>query len=434
MNEPTPTPGHWSLNRRDLIRAGFIGFTGFSMAQGMTPIPALALPARRKAKSVIMLWMSGGASQLDMWDPKPGHANGGPTGAVDTKVKGIQYSKNLSQLAKEHADKIAVVRTVRSNIPDHELGSYYMHTGYPRNPSVIHPAIGSIVAKEGFKPEDELPGYISINGGTSGEGFLPATFAPFTISAGGRGDNLQPWNGVTEKRQMERKSYLVQLEKIFAKEHAQELVQKRFDVYDQAFRLIEGKGKEAFNCGAEPENVRTMYGANGFGMGCLTARRLVQAGVKFVEVRHGGWDTHNDNHAATTRLSAPVDQGMSALLTDLSAQGMLNETLVVYASEFGRTPNINDNDGRDHFARCFSVAMAGAGIKGGQVVGDTGEDGMNPVERPTDLREIFATIYDRLGINPRKQSYSPEGRPIRYVKDDINGDEVTPIQAMKELV
>jgi hypothetical protein len=429
-------PGHWSLNRRDLIRAGFVGFTGFSISQGIMPLTALALPERRKARAVIMLWMSGGASQLDTWDPKPGANNGGPIKGVETKAKGVQYSEYLSQLAREHGDKIAVVRTVKSNIPDHELGSYYMHTGYPRNPTVVHPAIGSLVAKEGHKPEDQLPGYVSINGGTAGEGFLPATFAPFTVGnpMGRGGDNMDPWNGVTEKRQAARKSFLEAAEGQFKKEHGHEIVQKRYEVYQQAFRLIEGKAKESFDVSKEDQKTRDLYGMTPFGQGCLMARRLVQAGVKFVEVRHGGWDTHNDNFTAVERLSKPLDQGFSGLLTDLSAQGMLSETLVVWMSEFGRTPNINENNGRDHWARCFSVAMAGAGIKGGQAVGDTGPEGVEAVDRPTDLREIFATIFDRLGINSRKQNYSPEGRPIRYVKDDIQGDQVTPIQPMKELV
>jgi hypothetical protein len=434
MNDAAATPAHFSLDRRDLIRAGLIGFTGFTLSQGMLPVQAFALPARRKAKAVVMLWMSGGPSQIDTWDPKPDHANGGETKAIESKVKGLMYTDNFPILAKEHAEKIAILRSVQTNIVDHQLGDYFVHTGYAPDPSVVHPNFGSIIAKEFYRKEDELPGFVSIGGGTPGEGFLPATFAPFMVgNPSGKVPNLEPWAGVDKNRMNKRLNVLGQTEKEFKMKHGHELVQKRHEVYDSALKLMEGKAKAAFDLSTEPPKNCQMYGMNGFGLGCLMARKLLQAGVKFVEVRQGGWDTHRDNFRSVANLCKMVDQGFSALLTELSGLGMLSETLVIWAGEFGRTPNVNADNGRDHWGK-LSIAMAGAGINAGFALGSTSEDGTQIAERPIDMREVIATIYDRLGINPNKQNYSPEGRPIRLVRANIDGETVTPIPAIKELL
>lgn len=428
-------PEHFGLNRRDLIKAGLVGFTGYTLSQGFAPMQALALPARRAAKNVIMLWMAGGPSQIDTWDPKPGEANGGPTKAIETKVKGVYYSENLPTLAREHADKITVIRSLVTNVVDHQLGDYFMHTAYPPDPSVVHPAMGSIVAMEGHAESDALPGYVSIGGDAPGEAYLSATFAPFIVGDPmNKVPNLDPWEGVDRKRMAERVKLLGESEREFKKKRGHDMIQKRHDIYGAAFKMMEGEGKMAFDLEKEPQKVREMYGMNRFGQGCLMARRLIQTGVKFAEVRLGGWDTHQNNFEAVAALCKMVDQGMSALLTDLSAQGMLNDTLVVWAGEFGRTPQVNKDNGRDHWGRCWSVALAGAGLTTGFALGGTGKDGTKVEERPVEIRELFATIYDRLGINARKQTYSPNGRPIRYVKDDIDGEKVTPISPIKELL
>lgn len=426
---------HYSLNRRDLIRAGLIGFTGYSLSQGLLPVQAFALPQKRKAKNMIMLWMSGGPSQIDTWDPKPGEANGGPTKALETNVKGFYFSENFPTLARDHGDKIAVIRSLVTNIVDHRIGAYVVHTSYAPDPSVLHPAIGSIVCKEGFQKEDPLPGFISVGGGTNGEGFLSATYGPFSVgNPMAPVPNLNPWRGVDRKRMVARVKLLAENEKRFKKPRKHPMIQKRNDIYGAAFKMMEGEGKKAFDVSQEPEKIREMYGMNRFGQGLLMARRLIQTGVQCVEVRLGGWDTHNENFTRVPQLCAMVDQGWAALLTDLKAEGMLDDTLMVWAGEFGRTPRINATQGRDHWGRCWSIAMAGAGIGGGQAVGATNKDCTQVAERPVDIREIFATIYDRLGIDSRRQNYSPNGRPIRYVKDDIDGEKVTRIKPLKEIL
>ena len=372
---------------------------------------------RKRGMACILLFMRGGPSQLETFDPKPGTSNGGPTKAVSTSVSGIQLAEGWSNLAKEMKD-VALIRSMTNREGEHVRASYQLHTGYAPTGSVKFPTLGSVVASEIAPSDFDLPHFVSIGNrlDTIGSGFLGMNVAPFLVADPSKvPNNVSLPREVTTRRFTRRLGLLQQLEEDFAEAGGGARVQDHRALYGNASQMVLSPRLKAFDVGQEKDSVRDRYGRSPFGQGCLLARRLIETGVTFVEVASNGWDTHDDNFNRVKKLSDTVDPGFAALVSDLKERGMLDKTLVIWMGEFGRTPKINPRTGRDHFPKAFNVALAGGGIKGGQVIGDTGPDGMTVTSRPVSVPDLFCSFYQALKINPRKENMSTLGRPIKIV-------------------
>jgi RNA polymerase sigma factor (sigma-70 family) len=358
-------------------------------AQGpaAVPQPPAPQPGAAKHPSVILLWMSGGPSQLETFDLKPGHPNGGAFREINTVVPGIRISEHLPKLAKL-TRHLTIIRSVTSSEGDHTRGSFIMHTGHAPGGLVDFPSLGSIVAKEFGNAQADLPPYVSIgHAGPSqatGPGYLGEAFAPLEVSV-----QAGEWR-IPPARAFER------------------INKKRAAALHQAT-------EKAFDLSEEKAATRDTYGRHQFGQGCLVARRLVERGVPCVEVTLGGWDHHGNIFAGVKTLSERLDPAWATLLTDLEQRKLLDKTLIVWMGEFGRTPQINVNNGRDHYPRAFTVVLAGAGIKGGQVIGQTGADGTQVVQRPVTPPELMATILRAVRIDPRRQYQANNGQQVPLV-------------------
>ena len=410
------------LDRRRFLVAGAASFFGLLVSQtfrtrealaDVTPSPAPA------ATACIVLWLNGGPSHLDTFDPKPGTANGGPFKAIKTRAPTMQLSQHLPLLA-DVADKIAIVRGMTSREGSHQRGRFLLHTGYAPNPTVVHPAFGAWVSSKLGDPSSDIPAFVSLGGPSAAGGILGVQNGPFVVmQAGGLPQNASHAPGVGDARFARRQAGLDLLEQRFAGETGDIKVDGRRQVYAKAERLMASPHIQAFDLSSEPAAARAAYGDSDFGRGCLTARRLVESGVKFVEVQLDGWDTHKDNFARTTALMAQLDPAISALVHDLDRRKTLSKTLVVCLGEFGRTPKINGNDGRDHFPDAWSALLAGGGVRGGYVHGQTNADGSKVVSGSVSVPNLFATAATQLGLNPSASVMSPIGRPIALTDDGV---------------
>jgi hypothetical protein len=405
------------IHRRAFLRRVSAGAAAFGALSWMDAVALSADEMRKNNMACILLFMRGGPSQMETFDPKPGAANGGPTKDISTSVNGIRIAEPWTNVASAMKD-IALIRSMTNREGEHQRATYQLHTGYAPMGSVKFPSFGSIVASEIGPKELDLPHFISIGqrATTIGSGFLGMEFAPFVVS----NPNQMPTNvalprGVSEQRLNRRLGLLDDLEKDFAEAGGARQIEEHRTLLGGASQLVTSPRLKAFNLSQEKDAVRDKYGRNPFGQGCLLARRLIEEGVTFVEVESNGWDTHQDNFNRTKKLSETVDPAFAALLGDLKDRGRLNRTLVIWMGEFGRTPRINGNTGRDHFPRAFNVALAGGGVKGGKVIGATSPDGMDVKERPISVGDLFCTFCHALKINPRKENMSTLGRPIKIV-------------------
>jgi hypothetical protein len=374
---------------------------------------------RREGRAMILLWMRGGPSQFETLDPKPGTENGGPTTAIETSVSGIRIADNFPQLAKV-MDDVAIIRSMTNKEGSHPRATYQMHTGYLPAGSVRHPSLGSCVTQQLGDPESELPSFVSI-GNTLGSGFLGMDYEPFVVGNPGQ----LPANvalPTSRDRFARRRGLLQRLETEFADSGARQLVESHQAIYGKSARLVLSPEVKAFDIADESSSLRGRYGDDDFGRGCLLARRLVERGVTFVEVRSRNWDTHQDNFEQCSNNAAAVDPATATLIADLRDRGMLDRTLVVWMGEFGRTPKINPRNGRDHYPRVFSAAMAGGGIKGGQVYGSSTANGTAVEESPVTVQDLFRTICSSMNVDPNHENISPLGRPLKVV----DGGEVIP--------
>lgn len=427
----------YGMSRRNMLRAGLGGFLGFAFAKQTelfgAAMPDLLLPqdtTTRAAKSVIVVWLGGGPATIDLWDPKEGRETGGPTKQLETAVKGQYFSDNLPTLAKE-AEHLSVIRSMVSREGSHERGRYLLHTGYVPTGTVVHPSMGSITAMELGSKKLDLPNFIALGNTTDGAGFLPPEFNPFVVDAGGAkrpnapaakgpaagGDTIKISNvgypqGVDKARFRERMKFLQEQEAEFEKEHASEEVTKHKNAYEKADRLMHTPLLDAFDLSKEKPELVKSYGEEKFGRSCLLARRLVERGVAFIEIGLGGWDTHQDNFTKVSNNCKQLDPALGTLIRDLHEKRMLDKTLVLCMGEFGRTPKINPNNGRDHYPRAWSAMIAGGGIQGGRIIGATDKDGAEVKERPVTVPDLFATVYTAVGVDPKKKNTSPLGRPI----------------------
>lgn len=382
------------------------------------PKDDLPIPGKGAAKRLVLLYMAGGATQFETWAPKAkGTPNMGEAEPINTSVEGIQVGSFMSAVAKV-MDDVCIVRSVTSREGNHDRGRYFMHTGYIPNPTVIHPNLGSYVAQEIGSTDSVLPNFVSI-GGTQGAGFLGVEYDPFVVDNPSQPvANLNPPAGIDNRRRDSRLSLLDRLNREFESDRGDDAVAPHRNMFERAKRLMDTPKNRAFDVNEEPDSVRKMYGETNFGRGCLVARRLLESGVKVVEVVQGGWDTHNNEHAAVKALCEGLDPGMAGLIRDLKDRGLLDTTLVYWFTEFGRTPRLgeggNGDGGRGHYPQAFSVAFAGGGIRGGRVIGATDPDGVACTERPVTPQDLHATVTHSLGIDQEKVRFAGR-RPMRVV-------------------
>jgi len=402
---------HNNLPRRTLLSLGLAAMGAAALRRSSRDAFAEAAKPAPAAESIIVLWMNGGPSHIDTFDPKPGRKVMGPLKAISTSIPGVQIGEHLPLLARE-AQRFAILRGLSSKEGSHERAQSLGHTGYSPNPTAAYPSLGSWTSKSLGRREPELPAYVSIGGPGGSPGFFGQTHAPFIVSTPGEApDNTDM--GVSEERFKRRTEALTMLEDGFFKKTAGPLVPERRAVYDSAFRLMRSAKLRAFDLEDEPEAAVAAYGKTAFGRGCLTARRLVEVGVRYVEVTLDGWDTHKDNFGRVKSLCGTLDPAMSSLIRDLADRKLLDKTLVLCMGEFGRTPTISSSDeGRDHHPAAFSAVLAGGGIRGGQVVGQTDEDGAKVVADKLSQADLFATLASRLGLDPNETVQASSGRPI----------------------
>jgi len=396
-------------------------FSKFGFAKSIAaknPSLSFMNPLNAQAENVIVLWLAGAPSQFETFSPKPKSKNGGLTRAIPTNVAGIELAENLPLLAQQ-MDKVTLIRTLTSKEGNHNRASYLMHTSYPPTGVVKHPSFGAITAKElGGAREFDLPYFISLTGPSYSAEFLGKEYSPYVIKDVTKPlQNIAKFKDVDDTRFAERMKLLNQMEDNFYKEKGLEDIKEHQLIYEKSVRMMNSPLIKAFDISEEPDVLKKAYGENDFGKGCLMARRLVETGVKFVEVTLDGWDTHQDNFSRVSNLCKKLDPAFSTLVQDLSQRGMLDRTLVLCMGEFGRTPAINANDGRDHYPDAFACAIAGGGIRGGRVYGETNDDGNQIISNPVTPGNLFATLSHQLGIDYNKVIHSPQGRPLKYVNE-----------------
>jgi hypothetical protein len=402
------------VGRRDFLKQSAALSLAASALSWTDVIAARAEDLRQRGMACILLWMSGGPSQFETFSPKPGHANGGETKAIDTAVSGIQIAENLPHLAKRMND-LAIIRSMTSKEGNHQRATYFLHHGYLPMGSVKHPTLGANVADHLGDAANELPTFVQIGGRlpqAGGGGLLGIDYDPLILQSATRPP--QDTKPTVEAVRYDRRLRLLEsMQGDFASAGGSQVVADQLKLVDRAADMIHSPKMEAFDLEREPQKLRDAYGEGEFAAGCMMARRLIERGVTFVEVSSRGWDTHQDNFAKVSELCGGVDQGAAQLIADLKERGMLDRTLVIWMGEFGRTPQINPRGGRDHFPRAFNVALAGGGVRGGQVIGATNDAGTEVVERPVLIPDLFRSIYHTLGIDPDYENTSGGGRPIK---------------------
>jgi hypothetical protein len=433
------------FHRRDVLTIGSAGMLGLTLP-GILASEAKAkgkkeTADRSKAKSVILLWLAGGPATIDMWDNKPEAPEGirGEFKSIDTNVKGIQVAETFPKFAQV-ADKATIVRSLYHTIPSHSPATVFMTTGNKPTAALQYPSMGSVAAKM-LRTEVGVPPYVTfgdLRGGTAGlAGYLGTGYNPFVIEgnanmpANGKENPNRPGSGFSVRGLTLKGSFtLEELEKRDALlkkfdtgfgslDRSNDLVDGLDTFHQQALEILKSdKTRKALDVGAEKQATREMYGTTPFGQGALAARRLVEAGVRFATVSFGGWDTHSQTfNAHKTRLAPTTDTVLSALIRDLNERGLLDSTIVMCAGEFGRTPKVNKNVGRDHWARSMACVLAGGGFKRGYAHGTTDASGMAPATDPVTPDDVSASIFHNLGIDPATELQTPTGRPIQLYRE-----------------
>ncbi len=377
--------------------------------------PAAAAKSGGKAKHVIYLFMSGAMTHLDTFDLKPGREVQGETTGIATNVPGMKIGNWLPQLAKQ-TDKLAIIRSMYTETGAHEPGRYLMKTSYKQIATTRHPAMGAWAQKLLGRANQKLPDNVVVSGGTRhpSQGFLEPAYSPLPIGDPDAGlQNTEQPDYLTEKLFARRMSLIEKFDKQFRTKYPQRQVNAYNEFYDQATELLKSDEIKAFDLNQESTEARERYGMNKLGQGCLLARRLVQNNVRFIEVEYGSWDHHREIYDVLPDRAGVLDQALAALLADLNSLGLLDETLVVLATEFGRKPVINQNVGRDHHPGAFSCVLAGGGIRGGRFYGESDEDGQSAETDAVAPSDFNATIAHALGLPLEKEIFSPSGRPFK---------------------
>ena len=410
--------GKSGLSRRSLMKAGAFSFLGMNLVD-LLRSSAMAAGEMAKCDSVILLWLAGGPSHIDTWDPKPGQSTNGPFKAHDTSASGIQLCEHMPTIAR-NMKYCSVIRSMTSKEGAHDRATYEMHTGYKPLASIAHPSLGSLVVQQKGKKTPDIPAYVSVGNQSFGAGFLGSQFAPFYIGDINKPDrNLEFPQGVDDARFKRRVDMLKEVDHEFSHQDRDNSVKEYAAYYRDAVKMMYSNSITALNIRdsktAEKAETIRAYGDNNFGRAVLTARRLVEKGVRFVECSMGGWDNHQKCYDAVELNLTTLDPALGTLIEDLNSRGLLKRTMVICTGEFGRTPKINGNDGRDHYPRCFSTFIAGGGIKQGFVYGKSDASGSEPKENPVTIGDLHATIFEALGVDYTKENQTQQGRPIRVV-------------------
>jgi len=401
----------YRLTRRSMLAASGATFLGMSVRNLLA---AAGKDHAAQAKHVILFWNGGGMSHIDTWDPKPGRPTGGELAAIKTKAPGVEISEIFPMLA-DQMQHCALIRSIAGTQGDHGRATHQLQTSYLPFPNLVYPGIGSVVSHE-LPSLGDLPAYISISGQGPRAGYLGQKCeAYFVPSPGDKDPYLAFPEGIAEVRGNKRLEVLARFNQRFTGKSKDERLQSTQTSIDEAVELMRSPALEAFEFSKVPSKTLARYGNNPFGRGALLAKRLVEQGVRFVQINRGGFDTHQGNFPAMRDHGETMDPALASLVADLAETGMLEKTLIVMLSEFGRTPKINKDVGRDHWASVFSCFLAGGGIKGGTVIGSSDEDGAYPKDRPVKVPEIHATICHALGIDPNKEVMTPLSRPMKLV-------------------
>lgn len=426
--------------RREWLKLSAAGALAPCLSGWLEPLAQAVAPHPGRKRACILLWMNGGPSQMDTFDLKPGHKNGGPFKEIASAVPGIRISEHLPLVAKQ-MKRLAILRSMQTKEADHARATYLMRTGRTPGGPIQYPTLGSLVAKELEAKEAELPSFVSIaparflSAAAYSSGFLGPRYAPLIVGENvalgpGTGDasralrvqDLDLPSKVSLERNQARLELLQEKEEEFLRDRSGPASLSHRTAYQRAVAMMRSPAVKAFDLDEEPAGLRDRYGRNLFGQGCLLARRLVERGVPFVEVTLSnapggaiGWDSHQNNFDTVKALSGVLDPAWATLMDDLADKGLLSSTLVVWMGEFGRTPKINGSNGRDHWAVSWSTVLGGGGIRGGQVIGKTSGDGMEVVDRPVSVPDFLATIGEALGLDVTKANPSNVGRPIRFV-------------------
>jgi hypothetical protein len=445
-------------NRRQCLKT-MIALGAVAGAPGMwgSRLAAEMRTASRQ-RHLVVLWMPGGPSQMDTFDLKPGHSNGGPFQEIATSVPGMKFSEHLGGLSKL-AHHLCLLRGMQTKEGDHSRGTYLLRTGQSPGGPVRFPSISSALGKElSADSPPSVPGYVSIlpNAFISppafSAGFLGASREPLTVAGAAsldpldatsaapsssttpvdlRVDNLLPPPGLDGQRLHRRRQFWELLQDSYGAARRSGPAAKHDIVYRRAMQLAESELVDAFDLSQESDDVRRSYGIEAFGQGCLMARRLIERGVPVVEVSLSagpgglGWDTHNDNFTQVKDLSERLDRAWSRLIIELEERGLLEQTTFAWLGEFGRTPQINESSGRDHFPNAWSCVLGGAGVAGGAIVGKTSADGMEVVDRPTTAVELLATVCQAVGVSPDTENYTDDHRPVKIVEGEAVQEALT---------
>ena len=426
MPVPLRCPG---VSRRDFLYVGFLGGLGLSLGEFLSLKAQANMKTfdslEGKAKSVIHIFLPGGVAAQETWDPKP-YAPieyRGPLSSIDTALPGVRFGEMLKDTAKI-ADKLTIIRSMSHGEAAHERGTHNMFTGYRPSPALQYPSMGSVVSHE-LGPRKNLPPYVCIPNQPNpyaSSGYLSAAFGPFSV--GGNPEDkafsvrdLALPKGLTEQRFERRKQLLAAVDDHFRTVEKSDAVAAMDSFYQRAYSLISSaEAREAFNLSAEPDALRDEYGRTAPGQRMLLARRLVESGVRFVSLTAGSWDHHERIQEGIKNNVPDLDRAFAALIRDLDKRGMLDSTLVMMTSEFGRTPKINKDGGRDHWPRVFSVVMAGGGFKKGYVHGASNATASEPENDPVTIENFATTVYKQIGIVGEKELMAPGNRPIEIVK------------------
>jgi hypothetical protein len=422
-------PAHFQRpTRRSFLQVGAVSALGLTL-DGVLRQQAFAKDAGKreaKAQSLIHIFMPGGMAHQESFDPKPNSPleYRGDMGVVPTKLDGVFLNECLKQTA-QIADKITICRSMTHGEAAHERGTHNMFTGWRPSPAIQYASMGSIVSHE-LGVRNNLPPYVCIPSQPTiyaGSGYLSSSFSPFSLGSdpANKGFTVQDLNlpgGVDDARFTSRKTMLEAVNEHFAKKEKSDNIDAMDTFYQRAYSMISSqKAREAFNINAEPDKLRDEYGRNSAGQRLLMARRLIEAGVRFVSLTYGGWDYHAGITGGTRAQLPPFDQGFAALIRDLDSRGLLKSTLIMISSEFGRTPKINPTAGRDHWPKVFSIVLAGGGIKEGSVYGSSDPTASEPQDDPLTVEDLAYTLYNLLGIAPEHKLLASGNRPIAIVDE-----------------
>ena len=430
------------FSRRNFLRAG-AGLLGVTTSGWLPAFAGQIAKHPERRRQCILLWMAGGPSQLDTFDMKPDHANGGEFKEIATNAPGVRFSEHLPILA-QHADELAIIRGLSTREGDHSRGTHLMRTGKAPGGPVAYPSIGSSLAKELDYESNNLPSYISIGANPAfapaafGPGFLGPSYAATPVGVSQAGENetyprlgvnhLAAAAGISADQEVIRRDLWNALQSDFLATHRGGNATAHDTAYRRAIRMMDSNAAEAFELGKESSAVREAYGTSLFGQGCLLARRLIERGVPFVEVGLGGagdgigWDTHADNFTAVKQLSERLDAGWGTLMGELAERGLLETTTILWMGEFGRTPAINAMGGRDHFPQAWTCVLGGGGIAGGQAYGKTSAAGTEVDENKVDVGDVLSTLCKALGVDAEHENVTTQNRPVKIAEGNAIDD------------